>query len=78
MATTETDHRFWDCECAKYYIHAKIKKEENCSSCGAHADEQPDSQVSEIKEDAMKFILRTRFYCGKSFETARKIYIGMK
>ena len=42
MAATETDHRFWDCECSQYYIHAKIKKEEDCHNCGAYEDEQPD------------------------------------
>jgi hypothetical protein len=48
-----TDGRFWDCECEKYFIHARnlniygepVRK---CDLCGVHQDDGPDSRVKEI------------------------------
>lgn len=41
-----TTVNYWDCECNKNFIHPKSKK--MCYECGAHAEEQPDSRVSEV------------------------------
>jgi len=37
---------WWDCECDKDYIHPK--KQHRCPKCKAHADDQPDSRLSEV------------------------------
>lgn len=44
----ELDSRFWDCECAVDYIHTKSVL--RCGSCGAFAEEQPDSRVYEVNK----------------------------
>lgn len=44
LVTTTT--AYWDCECEIDYIHPKT--EESCARCGAVADEQPDSLISEV------------------------------
>jgi hypothetical protein len=39
---------YWDCECAKEYIHPK--SEDSCPECGALREDQPDSHVSDVME----------------------------
>jgi hypothetical protein len=41
-----TTPKFWDCECAWLYIHPKSV--EQCATCGARADDQPDSRITEV------------------------------
>lgn len=38
---------YWDCECAKDYIHAKDACD-HCVLCDAKQDEQPDSHYDEV------------------------------
>jgi hypothetical protein len=38
---------YWDCECAKDYIHAKDTCD-HCVLCDAKQDEQPDSHYDEV------------------------------
>jgi ABC-type ATPase with predicted acetyltransferase domain len=38
---------YWDCNCAKNYIHKKPKN--YCSKCGSIQSECPDSRVSEVE-----------------------------
>ena len=47
VETIETDPRFWNCNCKKYYIWAK-RDDTFCPLCGANAEDQPDSRVGEI------------------------------
>ena len=47
--TSETDDRYWDCECESGYIHKKSDVSK-CDSCGAIQDEQPDSLVDELTD----------------------------
>lgn len=41
-----TTEKYWDCDCFKNFIHPKSQK--MCYECGAHAEDQPDSRVSEV------------------------------
>ena len=41
-----TTEKYWDCNCLKDFIHPKSQK--MCYECGAVAEEQPDSRVSEV------------------------------
>ncbi|MDV6237541.1 hypothetical protein CH379_018060 [Leptospira ellisii] len=43
----EFDEDFWDCECEEDFIHLKVIHQE-CSKCGAFAEDQPDSLRSEV------------------------------
>ena len=47
--TSETDDRYWDCECESDYNHKKSDVSK-CDSCGAIQDEQPDSLVDELTD----------------------------
>ena len=48
--STQTDPRYWDCECSTHYQHLKLRVTQ-CQKCGAVEDEQPDSIVEELKRD---------------------------
>ena len=42
----ETTEKYWDCECENNFIHPR--EQIQCNICGATAEEQPDSRVSEV------------------------------
>lgn len=45
--THDTVASHFDCECPNNYIHLK-SREEQCSVCGTHHTEQPDSCLNEM------------------------------
>lgn len=49
---------YWDCECKDNFIHPK--HERICVVCGSIPDEQPDSQVNEVKDFLRSKGLRVR------------------
>ena len=49
MPRVRTTPLFWDCECEEFYIHDKDLCTE-CSICGTHMDDQPDSRISEVRK----------------------------
>lgn len=48
MVAEFTNDLFWDCECERYYIHAKAVIEK-CGHCGSVAGDMPDSHTSEVE-----------------------------
>ena len=46
MNEIETTEKYWDCECKDNFIHPKTQNQ--CTICGATAEEQPDSRVDEV------------------------------
>lgn len=44
---SHTDCRYWDCECARNYIHPKSCRV--CVFCKAQPVEQPDSMAVEVR-----------------------------
>lgn len=45
----ETTEEFWDCECPSDQVFQHPKSQKSCEKCGALAENQPDSRVSELK-----------------------------
>jgi hypothetical protein len=42
----ETTLYFWDCACKENYVHPKTVTV--CRRCGARAETQPDSRITEV------------------------------
>lgn len=49
---------FWDCDCARDYIHPKTQA--MCPYCGAWAKDQPDSIAEKVEEMLKVLALRWR------------------
>ena len=49
---------FWDCNCKHNYIHPK--EQTVCQICGADADEQPDSMISEVVDRLTQLVEEVR------------------
>ena len=44
----KTSEEYWDCECDERYIQKNSVDE--CSVCGAHREDMPDSRQNEVAE----------------------------
>ena len=65
-----TTRLFWDCECEEDYIHPNyvlpFALSPTCIKCGAFADEQPDSRVTEVLEAGLA--MNTLISLNEAFE----------